>query len=119
LIGDAGFVARPHVGVGVLKAGQDALELTKCLSHSSSVSAALELYQRTRADEGRKSVAAGRRLGAFIERGLDGPWTDPALRLSVQDIIRVSGRPVSQCEHEVHLSEKSADVNATLPNQQQ
>jgi 2-polyprenyl-6-methoxyphenol hydroxylase-like FAD-dependent oxidoreductase len=119
LIGDAGFVARPHVGVGVLKAGQDALELTKCLSHSSSVSAALELYQRTRADEGRKSVAAGRRLGAFIERGLDGPWTDPALRLSVQDIIRVSGRPVSQCEHEVHLSEKSVDVNATLPNQQQ
>ena len=100
LIGDAGFVARPHVGVGVLKAGQDALELKKCLARVPSIAAALEQYQLNRIDEGRKSVAAGRRLGAFIERGHDGPWTDPALGLSPQDIIRVSGRPVGQSEGE-------------------
>lgn len=118
LIGDAGFVARPHVGVGVLKAGRDALELTKCLSSTPSVSAALELYQRTRIDDGRKSVAAGRRLGAFIERGHDGPWTDPALQLSVQDIIRVSGRPVGQSEAEVRHSDRPGDAIAIRPNQQ-
>jgi 2-polyprenyl-6-methoxyphenol hydroxylase-like FAD-dependent oxidoreductase len=117
LIGDAGFVARPHVGVGVLKAGRDALELTKCLSSSASVSAALELYQRTRVDDGRKSVAAGRRLGAFIERGLEGPWTDPTLGLSVQDIIRVSGRPVDPFEREVPLLDRAGDASATRPNQ--
>ena len=108
LIGDAGFVARPHVGVGVLKAGRDALELTKCLSSSPSVSAALELYQRIRFDDGLKSVAAGRRLGAFIERGLDGPWADPTLGLSVQDIIRVSGRPVMEAGQQVPPAERPA-----------
>src|ERR1700712_5472326 len=117
LIGDAGFVARPHVGVGVLKAGRDALELTKCLSSSASVPAALELYQRTRVVDGRKSVAAGRRLGAFIERGLDGPWTDPALGLSVKDIIRVSGRPVDPFEREVPPLGGEGDASLSRPNQ--
>ena len=112
LIGDAGFVARPHVGVGVLKAGQDALELTKCLARCPSIAAALELYQLSRIDEGRKSVAAGRRLGAFIERGHDGPWTDPALGLSPQDIIRVSGRPVGQFEREPAPIEQAGAASA-------
>jgi len=94
LIGDAGFVARPHVGIGVLKAAQDAMELTKCLVNSPSVAAALDLYQSSRLDDGRKAVAAGRHLGAFIERGLDGPWSDPALGLLPEDIIQLSGRPV-------------------------
>src|SRR6195952_3198683 len=110
LIGDAGFVARPHVGVGVLKAGQDALELTKCLARCPSIAAALEQYQLNRIDEGRKSVAAGRRLGAFIERGHDGPWTDPALGLSPQDIIRVSGRPVGHYEREASPIKKASEA---------
>jgi 2-polyprenyl-6-methoxyphenol hydroxylase-like FAD-dependent oxidoreductase len=95
LIGDAAFVARPHVGVGVLKAGQDAFALARCLETSGTVAAALACYQEARAAEGRASVAAGRRLGAFIERGLEGPWADPSLNLCVEDIIRVSGRPVA------------------------
>jgi 2-polyprenyl-6-methoxyphenol hydroxylase-like FAD-dependent oxidoreductase len=94
LIGDAGFVARPHVGVGVLKAGQDAFALAQCLEREASVAEALACYDTERLAEGRASVAAGRRLGAFIERGLDGPWADPELGLRVEDIIRVSGRPV-------------------------
>lgn len=93
LIGDAAFVARPHVGVGVLKAGQDARALARCLGEAP-VAEALARYDRERAPEGRASVAAGQRLGAFIERGLDGPWADPCLGLRVEDIIRVSGRPV-------------------------
>ena len=94
LIGDAAFVARPHVGVGVLKAGQDAHALARCLDREASVLQALACYEAARLAEGRASVAAGRRLGAFIERGLDGPWADPELNLGVEDIIRVSGRPV-------------------------
>lgn len=96
LIGDAAFVARPHVGVGVLKAGQDARALAQCLARDASIAGALAAYDAERLPEGRASVAAGRHLGAFIERGLDGPWTDPSLDLRVEDIIRVSGRPVQK-----------------------
>ena len=96
LIGDAAFVARPHVGVGVLKAGQDARALARCLEREASIPLALAGYDAERLPEGRASVAAGRHLGAFIERGLDGPWSDPGLDLRVEDIIRVSGRPVQK-----------------------
>jgi 2-polyprenyl-6-methoxyphenol hydroxylase-like FAD-dependent oxidoreductase len=99
LLGDAAFVARPHVGVGVLKAGEDAFELARCLSGSSSIAAALDRYQDARLPVARDTVRLGRRLGAFIERGLEGPWSDPDLGLAPQTIIRVSARPVAHLEH--------------------
>jgi 2-polyprenyl-6-methoxyphenol hydroxylase-like FAD-dependent oxidoreductase len=96
LLGDAAFVARPHVGVGVLKAGQDALALADALSQSASVAEGLERYESIRLPCGREAVRFGRHLGAFIERGLPGPWADPSLNLTVENIIRVSARPVDQ-----------------------
>jgi 2-polyprenyl-6-methoxyphenol hydroxylase-like FAD-dependent oxidoreductase len=94
LVGDAAFVARPHVGVGVLKAGQDALALADSLGRSGSVAEALARYEQARLRAGREAVRFGRHLGSFIERGLPGPSSDPALELSPETIIRVSGRPV-------------------------
>lgn len=94
LIGDAAFVARPHVGVGVLKAGQDAFALARCLDRKASISEALACYDDERLADGCASVATGRWLGSFIERGLEGPWSDQSLNLRIEDIIRVSGRPV-------------------------
>ncbi len=98
LLGDAAFVARPHVGVGVLKAGEDAFELSRCLAGSPSIAAALERYQSARLAIARDTVELGRRLGAFIERGLEGPWSDPNLGLVPQNIIRISARPVAHLE---------------------
>ena len=91
LIGDAAFVARPHVGVGVLKAGQDAL--AQSLSASANIDEALSRYQNERLTPGKNAVAHGRKLGSFIERGLTGPEDDPGLNLPPERIIRVSGRP--------------------------
>lgn len=108
LVGDAAFVARPHVGVGVLKAGEDAFELARCLSAGSSIAAALESYQGTRLPVARDTVRLGRRLGAFIERGLEGPWSDPDLGLVPQTIIRISARPVAHLEP-ADLGPASAD----------
>jgi 2-polyprenyl-6-methoxyphenol hydroxylase-like FAD-dependent oxidoreductase len=96
LVGDAAFVARPHVGVGVLKAGQDALALADALSVSDSVAKGLERYESIRLACGREAVRFGRHLGSFIERGLVGPWADPTLNLTPESIIRVSARPVDQ-----------------------
>lgn len=92
LLGDAAFVARPHVGIGVLKAALDAVSLTQCLDRSESVPGALRGYENERLQPGLDAVQFGRRLGAFIERGLDGPTSDPDLGLSYEFILRESAR---------------------------
>ena len=94
LIGDAAFVARPHVGVGVLKAGQDAVALTKALAECETVPAAMARYENERLLAGQRSVWHGRDLGSFIERGLDRPEDDPNYNLPPERAIKISGRPV-------------------------
>lgn len=96
LIGDAAFVARPHVGTGVLKAGQDAKALVDALGATGSVPEALAQFEQARLRTNRETVELGRYLGAFIERGLDGPEADPTLRLDIPKIIRVSARPTPE-----------------------
>jgi len=67
LLGDAAFVARPHVGMGVTKGALDALCLYKSLQQSANPDAALARYDRLRGEFGRRCVARARRLGAYIE----------------------------------------------------
>lgn len=71
LLGDAAFVARPHVGMGVTKAALDA----ECLAHeirtaNGNLDAALTCYDRERRRFGTRLVARARRLGAYIEAQL-------------------------------------------------
>jgi len=66
LLGDAAFVARPHIGAGVTKAALDAV----CLSNSlegATLEQALARYDRLRSEYGRRCVARARRLGSYIE----------------------------------------------------
>jgi len=67
LVGDAAFVARPHVGTGVTKAAQDAHELADALAASKNLAEALGRYEILRRPSGAKLVARGRRLGAHLE----------------------------------------------------
>jgi 2-polyprenyl-6-methoxyphenol hydroxylase-like FAD-dependent oxidoreductase len=68
LLGDAAFVARPHVGMGVTKAALDALCLCRSIQlDSGNLDAALARYDRLRGEFGRRCVARARRLGAYIE----------------------------------------------------
>jgi 2-polyprenyl-6-methoxyphenol hydroxylase-like FAD-dependent oxidoreductase len=92
LLGDAAFVARPHVGIGVLKAAQDAASLARNLAECASVPDALQRYERERLQPNIDAVEFGRYLGNFIERGLPGPTSDPGLDLSYEFIIRESAR---------------------------
>ncbi|TWC07192.1 2-polyprenyl-6-methoxyphenol hydroxylase-like FAD-dependent oxidoreductase [Bradyrhizobium macuxiense] len=66
LVGDAAFVARPHVGTSVTKAAQDAWALTDELA-KGDMSGALAAYERRRQQAGRELVARGRRLGKHLE----------------------------------------------------
>jgi 2-polyprenyl-6-methoxyphenol hydroxylase-like FAD-dependent oxidoreductase len=73
LLGDAAFVARPHVGMGVTKAMQDALALEAALRAHGPTPQALQAYERSRAPAGLDAVQRSRRLGAYMQAcGQDG-----------------------------------------------
>jgi len=67
LIGDAAFVARPHVGAGVTKAAEDARELAAALEGSGSVEEGLRQFEEARLRVGRRVVQRARHLGAYLQ----------------------------------------------------
>jgi 2-polyprenyl-6-methoxyphenol hydroxylase-like FAD-dependent oxidoreductase len=73
LVGDAAFVARPHVASGVMKAAVDAESLADALAGSGDdVAAALARYDHERQPYGAGLVTRGRHIGAyFADRGGD------------------------------------------------
>lgn len=74
LLGDAAFVARPHVGAGVTKAALDAECLAREIQAADGdLDAALARYDRERRAFGSRIVARARRLGAYIEAQLKPP----------------------------------------------
>jgi 2-polyprenyl-6-methoxyphenol hydroxylase-like FAD-dependent oxidoreductase len=68
IIGDAAFVARPHVGAGVTKAAQDALSLSRALSHASSIEEGLAAMEASRLAFGRCIIARARELGSCLQQ---------------------------------------------------
>ncbi|HLH88041.1 MAG TPA: FAD-dependent monooxygenase [Xanthobacteraceae bacterium] len=74
LLGDAAFVARPHVGAGVTKAALDAASLADALAaHGGDLAAALARYQREQIKFGRGIVDMSREEGAYISAQLKPP----------------------------------------------
>ncbi len=71
LIGDAAFVARPHVGMGITKAALDARCLADAIvAADGELDAALANYDSARRAFGMRAVARSRRLGAHLEAQL-------------------------------------------------
>jgi 2-polyprenyl-6-methoxyphenol hydroxylase-like FAD-dependent oxidoreductase len=110
LLGDAAFVARPHVGAGVTKAALDAMCLADSIrSAGYDLAAALTEYDRRQRQLGDWCVARGRQMGVRIRARLPGeakPSRDELDRraaLSIQDyrettedIERLTQRPVGR-----------------------
>jgi 2-polyprenyl-6-methoxyphenol hydroxylase-like FAD-dependent oxidoreductase len=68
LLGDAAFVARPHVATGVMKAALDAQCLADVLaSCGGDIGVGLARYQRERQPFGAWLVARGRHIGGYFE----------------------------------------------------
>jgi 2-polyprenyl-6-methoxyphenol hydroxylase-like FAD-dependent oxidoreductase len=68
-MGDAAFVARPHVGAGVTKAALDAACLADALRDHDSIEAALVHYGATRKAAGDWIIARAREFGATCIHG--------------------------------------------------
>lgn len=94
LIGDAAFVARPHAGMGVTKAGLDALTLADVLA-APDPAAALPEWERRRLRYGRAVVERARRLGAYLSEPTPAPdaWaaTVPELASGLMAETAISG----------------------------
>lgn len=67
LLGDAAFVARPHVGMGVTKAGDDALALAAAIARHGATPQALRAYADERVPACAAVVQRGRELGAYLQ----------------------------------------------------
>ncbi len=70
LVGDAAFVARPHIGAGVAKAADDALALADALAANPNVEAALRQFETPRLAAGQRILARTRHLGAYVQADL-------------------------------------------------
>jgi 2-polyprenyl-6-methoxyphenol hydroxylase-like FAD-dependent oxidoreductase len=66
LIGDAAAVARPHVGMGIAKAGTDAEILADALSRNPDLADGLAQFEQERLPVARKAVTQGRNLGEYM-----------------------------------------------------
>jgi 2-polyprenyl-6-methoxyphenol hydroxylase-like FAD-dependent oxidoreductase len=66
IIGDAAFVARPHVAAGVSKAADDAAALAAALG-AEDVEPALRRFEAERLPENRKIIERARHLGAYLQ----------------------------------------------------
>lgn len=67
LLGDAAFVARPHVGMGVTKAMQDAVALARAVALHGPTPQALAAYAQARVPAGQAVVQRARRMGAYMQ----------------------------------------------------
>src|SRR4029077_15106883 len=66
ILGDAAFVARPHVAAGVSKAADDAAALAQALD-GDDVESALRRYEQARLPQNKRIIERARHLGAFLQ----------------------------------------------------
>jgi 2-polyprenyl-6-methoxyphenol hydroxylase-like FAD-dependent oxidoreductase len=100
LLGDAAFVARPHVGAGVTKAALNAAWLTDALKTLPDIDAALSAYDAQARPFGSALVERARYLGAYLE---DPPRA--GLRVDPVTLMQAIGAPLRDIP----------EVAATLP----
>ena len=67
LMGDAAFVGRPHVGMGVTKAGDEAIAIAKYIEKLGATPKALQAYSDERLKLGQQVVARAQYLGRYMQ----------------------------------------------------
>jgi 2-polyprenyl-6-methoxyphenol hydroxylase-like FAD-dependent oxidoreductase len=67
ILGDAAFVARPHVAAGVSKAADDAAALAEALDAEHDVPTALKRFEAARLPENHRIIERARHLGAYLQ----------------------------------------------------
>jgi len=104
LLGDAAFVARPHIGAGVSKAALDALDLVNQLDTAGGdVPAALAAYDVKRRNFGSRIVERSRWVGGYVQWHGKPSHLHPANMMppGPEHVLREIGAPLAQIK-ELH-----------------
>jgi 2-polyprenyl-6-methoxyphenol hydroxylase-like FAD-dependent oxidoreductase len=67
LVGDAAFLARPHVAAGVTKAAADAMALASALQSNNAIDLGLARFEAARTGINRQVMQRGRDLGIYLQ----------------------------------------------------
>lgn len=67
IMGDAAFVARPHIGMGVTKAAEDAVAISNAIELHGASAKALTHYSEQRLKAGQMAVERARWLGDYVK----------------------------------------------------
>ena len=67
IVGDAAFVARPHVAAGVSKAADDGAALAEALQIEPDVETALKRFEAARLAQNHRIIERARHLGAYLQ----------------------------------------------------
>lgn len=95
LSGDAACVARPHVGMGVTKAAEDALALARHLSDVAP-QAGLRAYSDERVPASRRAYDMAQRLGRYMVEGDPRDNPDGGSHPRIAQIMRDTAVPVDR-----------------------
>jgi 2-polyprenyl-6-methoxyphenol hydroxylase-like FAD-dependent oxidoreductase len=87
IIGDAAFVARPHVGAGVSKAADDAEALAEALDADADVEAALRRFEAVRLPVGQRIIERARHLGAYLQATQSAEEQNRAARHGIPEAV--------------------------------
>jgi 2-polyprenyl-6-methoxyphenol hydroxylase-like FAD-dependent oxidoreductase len=90
LMGDASFVARPHIGMGVTKAAQDAVALADAIWQHGATPQALLAYEKKRVPECEAAVERARWLGAYMQSQTRSPGAQPAARSAMEVVAETA-----------------------------
>ena len=96
LMGDAAFVGRPHVGMGVTKAGDEAIVIAKHIANLGATPAALQAYGDERLKLGQQVVARAQYLGRYMQaQGIKGARDSDRLKRNASTVMAETAIDIS------------------------
>jgi 2-polyprenyl-6-methoxyphenol hydroxylase-like FAD-dependent oxidoreductase len=105
LMGDASFVGRPHIGMGVTKAAQDATALADAIRQHGANAAALRVYEHQRIPQGQMAVDRARWLGSYMQSRVHGLDAQTAER-NAREVVAETAIDLSRFSHSSDISSK-------------
>lgn len=96
LMGDAAFVARPHVGMGVTKAAEDAMALTDLIAVHGATPQALQAFEQKRLAPASAAVRRARALGDRMQSQSEWGAGNVARTMMLETAIDLSAKPLEK-----------------------
>jgi 2-polyprenyl-6-methoxyphenol hydroxylase-like FAD-dependent oxidoreductase len=96
LMGDAAFVARPHVGMGVTKAAEDAMALTDLIAMHGATPQALQAFEQQRLAPASAAVSRARALGDRMQAQNEWGAGPVARTMMLETAIDLSEKPLEK-----------------------